>query len=140
DEESENKEEEKTKEKQKQLESRKEHNLRNKTKLFAQEEYPIEFENNPQISKKISKSSYCWSNVTISESILKLGQSTKKLMEKLGLEIDRPSKTVMITANRSCTKALGIITSTKIILQNLIIPIDLQVIDSKKETLLLETD
>lgn len=34
---------------------------------------------------------------------------TRKLMEKLGLEVDRPSGTTVITANRNRVRALGIV-------------------------------
>src|SRR5260364_235263 len=65
---------------------------------------------------------------------------TKKLMDKIGLEIDQPSRTVVVTANGNRTKALGIVTNVKITIQDLIIPIRLQVIESQEETLLLGTD
>lgn len=65
---------------------------------------------------------------------------TRKLMDKLGLEPDAPSKTVVVTANGTRERALGQITDLKIFIQDLIIPIKLQVIESKEETLLLGTD
>jgi len=65
---------------------------------------------------------------------------TAKLMRKLGLRIDRDSKTIVVTANGAREKALGTIINVKITLQNIAIPIDLQVIESKDETLLLGTD
>src|SRR5205807_1840938 len=63
-----------------------------------------------------------------------------KLMKKLGLRINKDSKTIVVTANRAREKALRTITNVKITLQNIAIPIDLQVIKSKDETLLLETN
>ena len=39
---------------------------------------------------------------------------TAKLMRKLGLQIQKPSKTIVVTANRTRTKALGIISDVKI--------------------------
>ena len=65
---------------------------------------------------------------------------TAKLMKKLGLRINRDSKTIVVTANGAREKALGTIINVKITLQNIVIPIDLQVIESKDETLLLGTD
>ena len=61
-------------------------------------------------------------------------------MEKLRLQPDRDSKTIVITANGNRAKALGIIDNVKIALQNIAIPINLQVIESSDETLLLGTD
>ena len=61
-------------------------------------------------------------------------------MEKLRLQPDRDSKTIVITANGDRTKALGIIDNVKIALQDIAIPINLQVIESSDETLLLGTD
>src|SRR6185369_8610729 len=65
---------------------------------------------------------------------------TNKLMNKLRLEPDAPSKTVVITANRTRARALGQITDLRICIQDLIVPIKLQVIESREETLLLGTD
>ena len=61
-------------------------------------------------------------------------------MDKLGLEPDTPSKTVVITANGTRERALGQISNLKIYIQDMIIPIKLQVIESREETLLLGTD
>ena len=61
-------------------------------------------------------------------------------MRKLGLRIDRDSKTIVVTANGAREKALGTIINVKITLQNIAISIALQVIKSKDETLLLGTD
>ena len=65
---------------------------------------------------------------------------TAKLMRKLGLHIQKPSKTIVVTANENRTKALGIILDVKITIQDIIIPINLQVIESMDETLLFGTD
>ena len=54
-----------------------------------------------------------------------------KLMRKLGLRIDRDSKTIVVTANGAREKALGTIINVKITFQNIAILIDLQVIESK---------
>jgi len=50
---------------------------------------------------------------------------TAKLMRKLGLQIQKPSKTIVVTANGNHTKALEIIPNIKITIQNIIIPINL---------------
>ena len=65
---------------------------------------------------------------------------TAKLMRKLGLQIEKPSKTIVVIANRNRTKALEIIPDVKITIQDIIISINLQVIESMNETLLLGTD
>src|SRR6185437_68222 len=65
---------------------------------------------------------------------------TAKLMKRVGLKINQYSKTIIVTANGAREKALGSITDVKITLQDIVIPIDLQVIESKDETLLLGTD
>jgi predicted aspartyl protease len=65
---------------------------------------------------------------------------TKKLMKNLGLTIDETSNTVVVTANGERTRALGQIKRAQIAIQDLLIPISLQVIDSQDETLLLGTD
>jgi hypothetical protein len=65
---------------------------------------------------------------------------TNKLMHKLRLEPDSPSKTIVITANGNRVRALGQITKAQICIQDLIIPIKLQVIESQEETLLLGID
>ena len=65
---------------------------------------------------------------------------TKKLMDKLRLSPDAPSETVVITANGMRTKALGQISNLKISIQDLVIPIQLQVIESREETFLLGID
>ena len=61
-------------------------------------------------------------------------------MDKLRLSPDSPSETVIITANGIRIRALGQISNLKISIQDLIIPIQLQVIESREETLLLGTD
>ena len=65
---------------------------------------------------------------------------TAKLMKRLGLQISGPSKTIVITANGSRSKALGVIENVKITIQDIIIPINLRVIESQEETILLGTD
>ena len=65
---------------------------------------------------------------------------TKRLMDKLRLEMDTPSRTVVVTADGTKTRALGQISNLNIFIQDLVIPIRLQVIESKEETLLLGTD
>jgi len=65
---------------------------------------------------------------------------TNKLIKKLGLEPDTSSKTVVITANGTRTRALGQITKLRISIQNMLVPVTLQVIESREETLLLETN
>src|ERR1041384_3154218 len=65
---------------------------------------------------------------------------TDRLRKKLKLKIDGPSKTVIIIANGDRQRALGEIKSVGIAIQNLLIPMRLQVIDSADETLLLGTD
>ena len=65
---------------------------------------------------------------------------TAKLIKRLGLKINQHSKTIIVTANRAREKALGSITDVKITLQDIVIPIDLQVIESKDKTFLLGTD
>src|SRR5436305_7865372 len=61
-------------------------------------------------------------------------------MEKLKLEPDQPSKTIVVTANGSRARALGQISDLRIFIQDMIIPVKLQVIKSCEETLLLGTD
>ena len=61
-------------------------------------------------------------------------------MKKLGLSISTPSNVVVITASGIRTRALGKIENVKIAVQDLLIPIHLQVMDSVDETLLLGTD
>ena len=53
---------------------------------------------------------------------------TAKLMKRLGLKINQHSKTIVITASGAREKALGSITDVKITFQDIVIPIDLQVI------------
>ena len=65
---------------------------------------------------------------------------TKRLMDKLQLEMDTSSRTVVVTADGTKTRALGQISNLNIFIQDLVIPIQLQVIESKEETLLLDTD
>src|SRR5437868_14389449 len=65
---------------------------------------------------------------------------TAKLIKKLGLRINRDSKTIVVTANKAREKALRTIINIKITFQNIAILIDLQVIELKDETLLLETN
>ena len=65
---------------------------------------------------------------------------TRKLMKKVGLSIDEQSNTVVVIANGERTRALGQVKKAQIAIQNLLIPISLQVIDSQDETLLLGTD
>ncbi|CAG8803972.1 3483_t:CDS:2, partial [Dentiscutata erythropus] len=50
------------------------------------------------------------------------------------------SKIVVVTFNSGRSKTLGIVENIKIMLQGIVIPIDLQVIKSMNETLLLGTD
>ena len=56
------------------------------------------------------------------------------------MKIDFPSKTVVITANGTRARALGQITSLKVFIQDMIVPVTLQIIESREETLLLGTD
>ena len=54
--------------------------------------------------------------VTVLDSGAAISIITEKLMKKLGLRIDKDSKTIVVTANRARKKALGIITNAKITL------------------------
>ena len=65
---------------------------------------------------------------------------TKRLMHKLGLKINQTSNVQVITANGECIRALKQISNVKIIIQNISIPISLQVIESPNEILLLGTN
>ena len=65
---------------------------------------------------------------------------TAKLIKKLELRINKDSKLIVVIANRAKKKFLGIIINIKITFQNIAILIDLQVIELKDETLLLETN
>ena len=65
---------------------------------------------------------------------------TRKLMDKLKLSPDAPSKTIVVTANGTRERAIGQISDLKIFIQDMIVLIKLQVIESREETLLLGTD
>jgi hypothetical protein len=65
---------------------------------------------------------------------------TNSLRKKLDLSIDRASNVVVITANGTRQRALGRIDNIPITIQTLLVPMNLQVIDSSKDTLLLRTD
>src|SRR6185295_1031263 len=65
---------------------------------------------------------------------------TNKLRKKLKLVTDGPSKVIVITTNGSGQRALGQIDYVPIAIQNLLVPMKLQVIESPEETLLLGTD
>ena len=65
---------------------------------------------------------------------------TDKLRRKLRLEIDALSKTIIITADGTRARVLGQITSLKVFIQNMVVLVTLQIIESRKETLLLGTN
>jgi hypothetical protein len=62
------------------------------------------------------------------------------LAKKLGLNIDKPSKLIVTTANGSRVRVLGQITEARIIIQHVSVPVELQVIESPQDTLLLGVD
>ena len=78
--------------------------------------------------------------VAILDSGAAVSIMTRRLMDKLGLEPDNPSKTIVVTANGTRERAIGQITDLKISIRDLMIPIKLQIIESREETLLLGTD
>ena len=63
--------------------------------------------------------------VAILDSGAAVSIMTRRLMDKLGLEPDNPSKTIVVTANGTREHAIGQITDLKINIQNLMIPIKL---------------
>ena len=65
---------------------------------------------------------------------------TKRLAEKLGLKITKPSKTIVVTADGTKTRALGQIEKVPLALHSLLIPTTFHVIESRNDTLLLGTD
>src|SRR5688572_10146102 len=65
---------------------------------------------------------------------------TNKLRKKLELTINGLSKVVVITANGVKQRVFGQIDYVPIGIQNLLVPMKLQVIESSEETLLLGTD
>lgn len=62
---------------------------------------------------------------------------TKALLDRLGYEIDRPSKLVVVTANGARTKSLGIVSNLPITLGKIDTPTSFQVLESKDEVLIL---
>ena len=66
--------------------------------------------------------------VAILDSGAAVSIMTRRLMDKLGLEPDSLSKTIVVTVNGTRERALGQITDLKITIQDLIIPIKLQII------------
>ena len=65
---------------------------------------------------------------------------TKVLARKLRLEINKPSNTIVVTADGTRSRALGQIEKVPIAIQSLLVPTTFHVIDSRDETLLLGTD
>lgn len=78
--------------------------------------------------------------VAILDSRAAVSIITNRLRRKLGLGIDATSKVVVVTANGQKKRALGQIKEVKLIVQGILIPTPLQVIESPDETLLLGTD
>ncbi|CAG8650277.1 5438_t:CDS:1, partial [Paraglomus occultum] len=120
---------------------------RNFAKIMQKKKEPITEANQAKIhqsKKTIAMRCYIRikenSVIAILDSGAAVSIITAKLIRKLELHIQRPSKTIVFTANRNHTKALGIIPDIKIKIQDIIIPINLQVIESMDETLLLEMD
>ena len=62
---------------------------------------------------------------------------TKTLLNRLGFEVDSPSKLVVVTANGARTKSLGIVSNLLITIGKINIPTSFQVLESKDEVLIL---
>ena len=65
---------------------------------------------------------------------------TRSLMKKLNLKIEEASNIIVMIANRKRERALGLIRDVPIVVQGILIPITLQIIESTNDTLLLGTD
>ena len=87
---------------------------------------------------------YVWIKGNPIKAVLDSGAAvsiiTNKLRRKLGIPIDVDSKVVVITANGIRERALGQINHVNINIQDIQIPMNLQVIDSTEDNLLLGTD
>ncbi|CAG8549549.1 18030_t:CDS:2 [Cetraspora pellucida] len=68
------------------------------------------------------------------KSLAAVSIMTKKLMDRLGLHIQKKSSTVVVTATGAKTRALGKINRVKIAIQDAVIPSDFQIIESSDET------
>src|SRR3954447_6462071 len=62
---------------------------------------------------------------------------TKALLDRLGYEVNKPSKLVVVTANGARTKSLGIVNNLPITLGKISTPTSFQVLESKDEVLIL---
>ena len=58
-------------------------------------------------------------------------------MDRLGFEVDSPSKLVVVTANGARTKSLGIVSNLPVTVGKINIPTSFQVLESKDEVLIL---
>ena len=65
---------------------------------------------------------------------------TRALVEKLGYEINRPSKMIVVTANSARTRSLGIIDNIPVNIGKIKIPTSFQVLESRDEILILGND
>jgi hypothetical protein len=65
---------------------------------------------------------------------------TKTLLDRLGYEINRPSKLIVVTANGSRTRSLGIVDNIPVILGKIEIRTSFQVLESRDEVLILGND
>jgi len=58
-------------------------------------------------------------------------------LDRLGYEVNKPSKLVVVTANGARTKSLGIVSDLPITLGKISTPTSFQVLESKDEVLIL---
>ncbi len=65
---------------------------------------------------------------------------TKPLIKKLELRIDSPLKIIVVIANRKKERALGQIHNIPLVIQGILVPVTLQIIDSLNKTLQLGMD
>jgi len=78
------------------------------------------------------------SAIVDSEAVMSI--MTKPLMQRLGFKISRPSKIIVITANGSHTKSLGIVNNVPISCGKLNVNASFQILESKDEVLILENE
>ena len=65
---------------------------------------------------------------------------TKAMLDQLGLNIDQPSNMIIVTANGTRIRTLGIVQSLPINIKHMIIRTPVQVLESKDKVLLLGND
>ena len=115
---------------------------RSREKAFeeSKEANLAESDNEPTFAAKCTLRIGRKAQTTIIDSGAATSIITKALLDRLGYDIDRVSKMIVVTANGARTRSLGIVDNVPVVIGRIEIPTSFQVLESRDEILILGND